>query len=350
MKLKSFIKVNCLYKITSALAIENINFIKLSKMHLNHSDIHDLQTNILNNKNTLNSYNNHRIFSSSNLTYNSSRSRKILLNASIKNNYNYILNRNLSYFSFSTNDDSPQNNYNNKNNEKNSTTNKSSKNTVSSADSLSREELEKIKNIKLANKLDTVFKNELNDKVKNKNEYEFCLNKMRPFNDFYKYLRYPAFAILIPMPWLNPFSTAYSMTLIASNYYMILLTLLESSVFFAAGLTYYMVTIKNYSFEKYLVSLRDKRNFKRMSVAFLHFSLIMLSAVLASSYSNQYSLILLLLGNAFLYAKYSYHILLRLFPKELFEQRMLMIFINCALCVAFLVIISWKKYLHKMIA
>jgi hypothetical protein len=87
-----------------------------------------------------------------------------------------------------------------------------------------------------------------------------------------------------------------------------------------------------------------------MSVAFFHFSLILVSAVLANGYSTQYSLLLLFLGNAYLYAKYSYHIFLKLFPKEIFEQRMLMISINCGLCLGLLVVISWKKYLHKMIA
>lgn len=344
MILKSSIKLIDEKTIKSAFKIQDFNLINLSKKHFNHFK-EESQINA-SNKNNIN---NNNIISKLNKNSNINSNKKIFLISTIEKNKKQISNKNLSYFSFTTTNNSNESK-NNNNQRKSSSTSSSTKSSTSPADSLTREELEKQKNKKLTNKLDTIFKNEFNDKVNNQKEYEFILNKIRPFNIFYKYLRFPVFAILLPMPWLNPFSTAYSVALIASNYYMILLTLIESSVFFGAGLTYYLITMESYSFKKNLVSLRDKRNFKRMAVAFIHFSLIMLSAVLANSYSNQYSLMLLLLGNAYLYGKYSYHILLKLFPKELFEQRMMMIFMNCGLCVGLLLVISWKKYLHKMIA
>jgi len=232
---------------------------------------------------------------------------------------------------------------------KNITNNKLNKNS-NSTETITNKELEVIRNKKLSEKLDSIFKNEFNEKINYQKETEFILNKLKSFNAIYGLLRYPIYIIIVPLSWMNPFSSIYSITLIATNYYIIFLTLIESSIFFSAGLTYYLINTNNYSVKNNLLTIRDTRNFKRMSVSFLHFSFILMSAILANNYSNQYSLILLLLGNAYLYAKYSYHIFLKIFPKDLFQERMMMIFYNVLLCIGLLIIISWKKYLHTMIA
>lgn len=231
----------------------------------------------------------------------------------------------------------------------NKITNEATKPVLNSSQNQSKKEIQDSKNKNLTKKLDTVFQNEYNEKVNNQIENKFVLDKLKNLNKFYRYIRFPIFAIILPFAWMNPFSAAYSYTLLATNNYMIFLTLLESSIFFSAGLTHFLINTENYSLKKNLLSVRDLRNFKRLATGFFNFSFILLSAVLANNYLNHYSLILLLINNLYIYVKYSYHIFLKMFSKEIFTERMVMVIFNAGTCALLLIIISWKNNIHSML-
>ncbi len=292
-----------------------------------------------------------RFYSNSNLNKKNDLKNIFINNNKFKNNtyipfiiskQNRCKNILISNFNFTTKDKENKN-FNKKSDNVNEL---SSKNSV---ENMTKKDIEDIKNKKLANKLDTIFKNEMEDREKYDQERAFILKKLESINNFYKYLRYPIIAIIFPFAWINPFSAMYSYCLIFCHNYLILLTLIESSLFISAGLTSYLVNTNNYSNTTSLISLRDLRNFKRLSSGFIHFSLVLISAILGSNYSNQNGLLLLFLANAYLYTKYCYHIHLNILPKEYFNERMFYIFFNAVWCILLIIIISWKSNLYKMI-
>ena len=214
-------------------------------------------------------------------------------------------------------------------------------------ESITKEKLEELKHKKLSNKLNTIFENEHKERQNNRSEKEFILEKLERFHITIKLLRFPLFIFIFPFAWMNPFSSLYSFSLIFTNNYMLFLTIFESSIFFSAGLTHYYINTSNYDLMKTFMTYRDSRNFRRMSVSFMFFSMALISAFLSNSFLNNYSLGLILLMNIFLYVKYSHHIILKLFDRDIFLERMTIVFNNCLLIVSLLLIISWKQYIYS---
>ena len=124
---------------------------------------------------------------------------------------------------------------------------------------------------------------------------------------------------------------------------MILLTLLESSLFFAAGILHFLLNFKE------LLPIRDKKSFRRLSQGFLFFSVLLYSAKLANNFLNLHSLMILLFSNIFLYFKTSAHININLFTKDYMLERMVYICSNMLFCVALILIVYWKKNLYSQL-
>lgn len=208
---------------------------------------------------------------------------------------------------------------------------------------ITKEELEEIRNKNISDKLDRIFKNEIDSNKSNKIDKEYVLKKIENLHKILGYMKIPVLLAIYPLAFSGPFSFNYSILLYSVNNYMVLLILLDSSMFFAAGLLNFLLNFKE------LIPIREQKSFQRLSQSFIFFSLILYAAKLCNEYLNIHSLFLLLFSNFFLYLKSSTHINLKLFTRDYIFDRMLHMSYNMFLCIALIIIVYWKRKLYNQL-
>lgn len=226
---------------------------------------------------------------------------------------------------------------------KQATQEKHDKNQPIDIKNVTKKELEELRNKKISDKLDNIFKKEIDTNEKNKNDKIFVLKKIEKIHKILGYMKIPLLIAIYPLAFSNPFSFNYSVILYSVNNYMILLTLLESSLFNAAGVLNYLLNLDA------LIPIREKKSIRRLTQSFLFFSTLLYAAKLSNDYMNMQSLILLLASNIFLYVKISYHVHEKLFTKDYIYERMVYLGYNIFLCLALMIIVYWKKNIYSQL-
>ena len=209
---------------------------------------------------------------------------------------------------------------------------------------MTAEDIERIRNRHISNKLDTIFKIEKELESKNAKEKEFVENKLKGITDKFIWVRIPSIFLIYPLAFSNPFSTTYSVLMTIANNYAIFLTLLEVSLFFSAGILNYLLNFKE------LTDVRDKHSFRRFSTSFIFLSVLLLSAKLANFYLNFHRLFLLNVANVIIYWKLGFHLHHKIFTRDFILQRMFNTSFNILICFLFTLIAYWKSYLYNQLA
>lgn len=228
------------------------------------------------------------------------------------------------------------NSKNNNNENNNKPINKEIKN-------LTKKDLEALQNKNISDKLDRIFKREIDSNKSNQKDKEFVLKKIQKILNIFSYLKAPVLLGIYPLAFNSPFCNSYSIILYLVNNYMILLTLLDSSLFFAAGLLNFLLNFKEQE------SIKESKNFRRLSTSFIFFSFVLFSAKFANEYMNIQSLLLLLFANFSLYVKSSMHVNLNLFTKDYILERNKLIIYNKFICIALLLLVYLKRQFYRQL-
>lgn len=173
-------------------------------------------------------------------------------------------------------------------------------------------------------------------------DIKFIEEKTFPLTIHTQNIRLPIYLTIPLNLFLNPFSLEYNVSLLFSNYYLIFLTCFEAAQLISLGLNQYKLMIMNEKVENNdFIAFRNKVTRKRLAPLIIFFFSLLISATLASQYSNIASLVVLALSNIYLYVKFSVHITLHGLPKAVFERRMKNLLMNLVLIV--LLGIIYKK-------
>ena len=208
---------------------------------------------------------------------------------------------------------------------------------------MTKKDIEDLNNKNISDKLDRIFKKEIDSNKSNQKDKEYVLKKIKNLHDLLIYLKIPVLISIYPLAFSNVFSANYSILIFSVNNYMILLTLFDSSLFFAAGILNYLLNFK------VLIPDREKKSFRRLSQSFLFFTYLLYTAKLANDYLNIHSLFMLLFANFYLFFKAGIHINLNLFTRDYIIERMENINYNIFLCIALILIVYWKGNIYKQL-
>lgn len=210
---------------------------------------------------------------------------------------------------------------------------------------------ESTENLTSTEKMKKILEKEAKMEKGSEEEIKFIQNKKIPLVRHQNLIRSPIYISLPFLLWLSPFSTAYSFTLLFSNYYLLFLTSFEATAFFSLGLNKYNLILTDSKLEaKEAVEVRERTTRKRLAIMFIFFIFLCFSSILASQYNNSFSMVGIFLSNLYLYAKFSLHITLHGLNKRVFERRMKNVGMNILLAVLLGFIYSRNdKYINNNI-
>ena len=191
------------------------------------------------------------------------------------------------------------------------------------------------KELNLTDKMNLILKKE-QEKVKgNEEDIKLIEEKTFPLIIKTQMIRLPAYITIPFLIWKSPISITYDALLLFSNYYLIFLTAFEGTFFFSLGINQHNLNnptgtnpsntsskISSEEKEKEFENMRKSVIRRRLGLMIFFFGFCFFSAVLASDFKNQFSLVILFMTNLSLYAKFSFHITLYGLNKIVFNKRM----------------------------
>ena len=174
-------------------------------------------------------------------------------------------------------------------------------------------------------------------------ENKFFEEKKIPLTKFVSIIRAPVYFCIFPLIWINPVSQTYYILFYSSHCYLIFLTCFEGTELFSLALNYYNLVNINIDDELEIIKLRNITMRKRLLIMVFFSFFIILSSYLAEKDQIEFSLLIMLLTNFYLYCKFSYHITLYGLNKKIYTQKMKNVGLNAFIIILFFIINANSK-------